>query len=106
MLQGLYVEVLRGANGAPLRMTDLSNSSGYELGFGGAEEVGQEAVAGGFDAGAVFYEGNAHYVEIEADGGAGAFETGHGIGHEQKFRADAAFDAISATLGAADELVA
>jgi hypothetical protein len=26
-IEGLYVEVLRGANGAPLRMTDFSNSS-------------------------------------------------------------------------------
>jgi len=42
-------------------------------GLGGAEEIGKETIAGGFDAGVVFDERNAHHVEIEADGGAGAF---------------------------------
>ena len=74
--------------------------------FGGAEKVGEEAVAGGFDAGIVFHERNTHHIEIEANGGTGAFEAGHGIGHEQKLRADAAFDTVATTLGAADEFVA
>jgi len=50
---------------------------------GGADEVGQEAVAGGVDAGVVFDEGEAEDVEIEADGGAAAFEIGERIAGEE-----------------------
>ena len=74
--------------------------------MGGAEEVGEEAVAGGFDAGVVLYKGEAHDVEVEADGGTGAFEAGQGVGQEEEFGANAAFDAIAAALRAADEFVA
>jgi hypothetical protein len=46
----------------------------------GAEEIGDEAVAGGFDAGIVFDEAEAEDVHVEADGAAAAFEVGERIG--------------------------
>src|SRR5262249_23526177 len=72
----------------------------------GSEEVGEEAVGGGFNAGIVFDDGEAENVEVEADGGAGAFEVGERIAGEKKFGADHTFDPGAAAFGAANELVA
>jgi hypothetical protein len=77
-----------------------------ELFADGADEVGQEAVAGGVNAGIVFDEGEAEDVEIEADGRAAAFEVGERVGREEQFGLHTAIDARAAAVGAADELVA
>jgi hypothetical protein len=71
----------------------------------GADEVGDQAVAGGVDAGVVFYEAEAEDVEVEANGGAAAFEIGERVGREQQFGLDTAIDASAAAFGATDELV-
>lgn len=74
-------------------------------GFGGADEVGEQAVAGGFDAGVVFDERNSKDIEIKTDGGTGAFEAGHGVGHQEKLRADTGIHTVAAAFGAAYQLV-
>ena len=71
----------------------------------GADEVGQEAVAGGIDAGIVLDERKAKNVEIEANGGAAAFEVGERVRGEEQLWRDAAIYAGAAAIGAADELV-
>jgi hypothetical protein len=53
-----------------------------DLCLNGTKEIGQEPVGRGFYAGIMFDEGEAEHIEIEADGGAGAFKTGHSVGEE------------------------
>src|SRR5579863_6919229 len=72
----------------------------------GADEIGEEAVASGFDAGVVLDEGEAEDVEIESHGGAATFEIGERIAREEQFRLHAAIDANTAAFGATDELIA
>jgi hypothetical protein len=76
-----------------------------ELFADGADEIGEETVAGGVDAGVVFDEAEAEDVEVEADGGAAAFEIGERVRCEEQFGLDAAIDAGAAAFGATDELV-
>src|SRR5215469_11272953 len=72
---------------------------------GGPDEVGEQTVASGFDSRVVFDDGETEDVELEANGGTGALESGQGVGHEQKFRSNARVHAISAAFGSANQLV-
>src|ERR1700722_14023187 len=68
----------------------------------GADEIGEEAVAGGVDAGVVLDEREAEDVEIEADGGAAAFEIGERGRGEEQFGVRAAIAASAAGVGAGE----
>jgi len=112
--QGFWVGVLSEVGTAlvrasfPVRQTQISNGNCGPLartcarGTDGAEEVGEETIGGGFDAGIVLDDGEAEDVEVETDGGTGAFKIGEGVAGEEKFGANHAFDAITASLGATD----
>jgi hypothetical protein len=55
----------------------------------GAEEIGQQAVAGGLDAGIVLDKRQPEDIQIEAQRRAAAFQTGQRIGRQQNLRANA-----------------
>src|SRR5689334_14657001 len=54
----------------------------------------------------MFDDGKAEDIEVEPNGGAGAFQISQRIACQQKFRANHALDPDAAAFGAADQFVA